>query len=414
MKRIKVFKKVLVTFLSLMLMLGIFTGFSLAQEEEIPIGAIISLSGALSTYGPDWLEAGQIVVDEMNTLGGGPLGQKLKLYVEDDKTNVEEGIKAAKKLLSINKVITIYGPISDTVIAVMDFSEDYKVPVISGIAGSSRLDKTGGKYQYRTVPSDSYEGVADAAFAYNELGMKTVSLITADEEGPESVAGGFKDAYEKLGGKILKDVLVTPGQATYMSSIQLAFEDNPEGILLSADMNITATVIKEWIRGGYGGKIMCGTDIGPGKFVDIVGAKNVEGVYYTTPASDPNTVAHKSFEMKWKAITGRELGYAVENCYDAMTIICLAMLASGEATGEGIAENMRRVANPPGVAVYSLAEGKEQLLLGNEINYEGASGPCDFDEYGNVAGGFNKYIFDDKGGGVLVKYYPAGSIVLDK
>lgn len=412
MKNKKVFKKVLVTSLSLMLFLGIFTGFSLAQEE-IPIGVITCLSGELSTWGPDWLKAGEIAVDEMNTLGGGPLGQKLKLYVEDDETNVEEGIKAAKKLIQINKVIAIFGPISDTVIGIMDFCEDYKVPVISGVSGTSRLDKIGGKYQYRTCPSDSYEGVADAAFAYDELGLKNVSVITADEEGPESVAGGFKEAYEKLGGKILKDVLVTPGQATYMSAIQLAFEGKPEGILLSADMNVTATVIKEWLRAGYGGKIMCGTDIGPGKFVDVLGKENAEGVYYTTPASDPNTVSYKSFYLKWKAITGREPGYAVVNCYDAMTLYCLAMLAAGEATGEGIAENMHKVANPPGVKVYSLAEGKEQLLLGNDIDYEGASGPCDFDEYGNVAGGFNKYIFGNDGEGTLVKYYPAGSIKLE-
>jgi branched-chain amino acid transport system substrate-binding protein len=93
-----------------------------------------------------------------------------------------------------------------------------------------------------------------------------------------------------------------------------------------------------------------------------------------------------------------------------MILYGLAIQAAGKATGEGIAENMQKVANPPGVKVYSFAEGKEQLLLGNDIDYEGASGPCDFDEYGNVAGGFSKYVFDSNGEGVLVKYYPAGSL----
>jgi len=403
------FNKVLVISLSLLLVLGIFAGFSQAAEKEIRIGAIVALSGPLSQFGPDWLKAGEIAVEDMNRVGG-PVGRKVKLYAEDSETDVEEGIKAAKKLIPINKVIAIYGPTSGVVIGIMDFCENNKVPVISGVSGSSRLDKVGGKYQYRTCPSDSYEGVVDAAFTYDELGIKKVSLITANDEGTLSVARGFKEAYEKLGGKILEDVVVNPGQATYMSSIRLAFEANPEGVLLSADMDVTATVIKEWRRAGYGGKMLCGSDVGPGKFVDLAGKRNLEGVYYTTIASDPNTVPYQVFKMKFKALTGRELGYGVPNCYDAMTLYGLAIQAAGEATGEAIAENIHRVANPPGVVVHSFAEGKAELVLGNEINYEGASGPCDFDEYGNVAGGYAKYVFDSNGNGVLVKYYPAGSL----
>ena len=84
--------------------------------------------------------------------------------------------------------------------------------------------------------------------------------------------------------------------------------------------------------------------------------------------------------------------------------------AAEEDSGEAIAKNMRMVANPPGVVVHTIEEGKAALLLGKEINYEGASGPCDFDEYGNVAGGYAKYLFDAEGKGMLVKYYPAGSL----
>jgi ABC-type branched-subunit amino acid transport system substrate-binding protein len=398
------FKKLLAISLSLMLVLtlGAFSGFSQEEEKEIRIGAIVALSGPLSQFGPDWLKAGEIAVEDMNRVGG-PLGQKVKLYAEDSETDVEEGIKAAKKLIPINKVIAIYGPTSGVVVGIMDFCENNKVPVISGVSGSSRLDKVGGKYQYRTCSSDSYEGIVDAAFTYDELGIKRVSLITLNDEGTLSVARTFKEEYKKLGGEILEDILVNPGQATYMSSIELAFKSKPEGVMVSADMDVTAVIIKEWQRAGYGGKMLCGSDIGPGKFVD-----NVEGVYYTFIASDPNTIPYQVFKAKFEALTSRGLGYGVPNCYDAMVLYGLAIQAAGEATGEAIAENMRRVANPPGVVVHSFADGKAALLLGQEINYEGASGPCDFDEYGNVSGGYAKYVFDSNGEGVLVKYYPPG------
>lgn len=403
-------KKMLVVSLSFMLVMGMLVGLSQAAEEEVRIGVIVALSGPLSPYGPDWLNAGEIAVEDMNRLGG-VFGRKVRLFVEDSETDVEEGIKAAKKLIPINKVIAIYGPTSGVVVGIMDYLERNKVPVISGVSGSSRLDKTGGIYQCRTAPSDSYEGLVNAAFVFEELGIKEVALITLNEEGTLSVARCFVEAYEKVGGRVLEEVIVNPGQATYMSSIDLAFKSNPKAVLVSADMDVTAVIIREWRRAGYGGKLVCGSDVSDSKqFVDLVGKRNLEGVYYTFIASDPDTIPFQVFQAKFRAFTGRELGYGAANCYDAMALYLLALEAGGEASGEAIAKNIRRVANPPGMVVHTIEEGKAALMLGKEINYEGASGPVDFDEYGNVAGGYAKYVFDDKGKGVLVKYYPAGAL----
>ena len=61
------FKKLLAISLSLMLVLtlGAFSGFSQEEEKEIRIGAIVALSGPLSQFGPDWLKAGEIAVEDM-------------------------------------------------------------------------------------------------------------------------------------------------------------------------------------------------------------------------------------------------------------------------------------------------------------------------------------------------------------
>jgi hypothetical protein len=43
------------------------------------------------------------------------------------------------------------------------------------------------------------------------------------------------------------------------------------------------------------------------------------------------------------------------------------------------------VANPPGKKVTSLAQGLKALKDGEDINYEGASGPVDLDETGTAS-----------------------------
>jgi len=68
-----------------------------------------------------------------------------------------------------------------------------------------------------------------------------------------------------------------------------------------------------------------------------------------------------------------------------MSIVALALAAGkGEASGTVIKDNLRAVANPPGTAVYSFAEGAKLLAEGKKINYEGASGACDFDAIGDI------------------------------
>jgi branched-chain amino acid transport system substrate-binding protein len=45
---------------------------------------------------------------------------------------------------------------------------------------------------------------------------------------------------------------------------------------------------------------------------------------------------------------------------------------------------VRKIAQGAGTKVYSAVEGLQALAAGREINYEGASGPCDFTDIGDI------------------------------
>ena len=64
----------------------------------------------------------------------------------------------------------------------------------------------------------------------------------------------------------------------------------------------------------------------------------------------------------------------------------LSIAKSKEATGVALRENIRKVSQGGGVKVYSAIEGLKALAEGKEINYEGASGPCDFTDIGDIEG----------------------------
>ena len=64
----------------------------------------------------------------------------------------------------------------------------------------------------------------------------------------------------------------------------------------------------------------------------------------------------------------------------------LTVAKAKEASGTAFKDNVRKISQGDGVKVYSALEGLKLLAEGKEINYEGASGPCDFTDIGDIQG----------------------------
>ena len=69
---------------------------------------------------------------------------------------------------------------------------------------------------------------------------------------------------------------------------------------------------------------------------------------------------------------------------DWASLVVLAMAKAKEATGTAMRDNVRKISQGSGTKVSSAVEGLKLLAQGKEINYDGASGPCDFNEIGDI------------------------------
>src|SRR4051794_25937890 len=76
------------------------------QTGPIKIAGLVSLTGSGSPFGPNSRMAHQAVVDQVNGAGG-LLGRKIEYLAEDDQTNAEAGVRAARKLIDVDKTQTI-------------------------------------------------------------------------------------------------------------------------------------------------------------------------------------------------------------------------------------------------------------------------------------------------------------------
>src|SRR2546425_1714393 len=79
---------------------------SAQSKEPIPIGTLCPLTGAGGSYGPDMQRSVVAVVERINNAGG-ISGRPIQLFHEDDQTNAEAGVRAARKLIDVNRVVAI-------------------------------------------------------------------------------------------------------------------------------------------------------------------------------------------------------------------------------------------------------------------------------------------------------------------
>ncbi|MEW5721486.1 MAG: ABC transporter substrate-binding protein [Thermodesulfobacteriota bacterium] len=376
-------------------------------QDEIRLGILTSLTGALGTEGQPCYETFTWTAEEINKIGP-PLGKPIKLVVSDDATEVERGIAGAKKLITTDKVIGLLGPSSSIVVAIMKFCEDSGVPLISHWSGSTRLTTIGGQYQFRTCPDDFFEGYVAAQFM-KDMGWKSAGLIALNDEDTLSIANAFKKQYAKGDFKIVADVLINPDQTTYRTASTQVLNAKPDGVFFAISVDTLKIVYREMYEMGINFKTVLSANALQPSTIELLG-EAIEGAYGESPANALKSPAYEIFEKMYAAhMADKTVSWFTPNAYDAMNIYALAIEAAKEASGKAISKFIREVANPPGVEVYSYEQGVAELRKGNQINYEGASGPCDFDEFGNIVG--NSRIEQAQGGKwVEVKFYSGAEL----
>jgi len=384
--RRKFLRKGLIILLTLSLVFLATMGGAVSQAEEIHLGILLSLTGDLAEFSTSVLKAMRMAVDDINDAGG-PLGKKIKLFVADEATDPEQAITGARKLISVNRVNAIIGPFSDGVLAIYSFCRGHEIPIISHWSGTTELDTIGGDYQFRTCPSDSFSGYVVGRFVHDDLGYKKIGMVILNTENYRSYALGIREQFEKLGGTIVSEIIVNPGQTSYRSALRDVHKAGPDLVYLGVGLDEAPIILKQWYQGDYPESLWLSDMMVQEKLFDLVGKEPVEGAYGAIIAPSLETVPYQIFSMKYEAYTGQKPEWYNENAYDAVNLYALAIEAAGEASGKAISENLRSVANAPGVVVHTFAEGAANLRLGYEINYEGASGSVDLDEFGNTGGG---------------------------
>ena len=373
-------------------------------EGIINIGVLQSLTGDLGAYGGSMSDAMKLAAKQINE-NGGLLGKKLMLLVEDDQTNNVAAVDAANKLVKVDRVPVIVGDTgSGQSMSIIDITTKSGVLQISSSnTGTEFTTYNDSDLYFRTAPSDTLQGSAMANLA-KERGYKTVSTIVINNPYGVGFEEVFVKAFEADGGKVLERIRYDPSQTIFDSEVQKVAASNPEFVMMVSYPETGSLILRTAYEKGAltNTPWLLSEGLKAENLADLAGKDTsgryiVAGLQGLAPDENAGGKAYDAFRDLYKAEYGKEPGIYCTNSYDALAVVALAIEQAKSATGRAIADNIRSVANPPGIEVSDLKEALSLVRDGKDIDYQGTSGNITFDDYGDVSGSYTVWTIADNG-----------------
>ena len=360
-----------------------------APPPAVKIGSLMDLTGELGEFGGPMDQAVRLAAEHVNAAGGVLGGRMIQIVTEDGGTSDVISVDAARKLVNVEGVSALVGPLSSgiTLAIANAVTVPNQIPQISPSATAPSLTiLEDDDFVFRTAPSDSFQGVVLADLAW-ELGYRNAAVLFINNAYGQGLADQFAESFEGLGGAVTA-VAHESGQPSYASELSQVTADGPD-VLIAVSYPVSAGVyIREAIDSGAADTFLFVDGSRSEDLIAAVGAEDLEGAYGTAPGAIDNEGTQR-FDSEYAEYSGAS-GIFLRESYDAAILFALAAEAAGSDDPVAIRDALRAVSGGSGAEIgpgaAEIARALELLRNGEEINYQGASGPVDLDANGDVSG----------------------------
>jgi ABC-type branched-subunit amino acid transport system substrate-binding protein len=352
-------------------------------DGTLTIGTLLPSTGSLAFLGPPEFAGVKLAVKEINEAGG-VLGKPVvQIDTDSGDTSTNIASQSVDKLLQ-QKADAIIGAASSSVsLSVIDKITGAGVVQFSPANTSDQFTTYNDKGLYfRTAPPDVLQGrvLGDLIVAD---GSDTVAILALQDAYGTGLADNTQKAVEASGGQVVEKVIYDPKAAEFSADVAKIKAANPKAIALIG-FDETKKIVPELVKQGLT------TDKVKLYFVDgnlaNYGTGNdgfPKGTLKGAKGTLPGAAAPEDFQKRMKEVDPdlKDFSYGPES-YDAANLIALAAVAANSDAGPDIAAKLREVSTG-GEKCNDFKSCNELLKQGKDIDYDGVSGPIEFNEAGD-------------------------------
>ncbi len=346
--------------------------------EPIKMGTVLRLSiGA--EHGIPCRRGVEMAVAEVNKAGG-VNGSQVALTVEDEKDSPAAAVNAVQKIINVDKVIAMVGPMtSGDAMASAKIANDAKVILLTQTATTPKLSGIG-PYIYRGCSRIDTQAKVLTDYVAKNWKPKTVGIFFSNEPYGKGCAELFTQFFEKNGIKVVATESFMRGSRDFKAQLTTIKAANPDILFIPGYTPETAPAAAQARQLGMNQKILgVYGDMDP-VYIELAG-KAAEGhVIGGEYDENFNTPKNQAFKKNYEELVKKNndpynIMFAALS-YDAASLILEGMKKDG-ATSEGI-----------------------KKYLDGVKDFDGVTGKLSFDDKHDVvrAGTDGVYVLEVKGG----------------
>lgn len=372
-------------------------------DGTLTFGSLLPETGSLAFLGPPEFTGVDLAVKDINEAGG-VLGNDV-VHVRGDSGDADSGIAPAEsdKLIEAGADVIVGAASSGVSLTAVDQIMDAGRVMFSPANTSTAFDE--GDFAepdlyFRVAPSDILQGAVMSNLLIKD-GRSNVTIMARQDAYGETLAAEIAKNLENAGSSVTATVFYGENAQSFDSQVDEVAAAGGDALVL-VGFEETATIIPQLITAGAGPQ-----DV-PTYFVDGNTADyskgsspslppgTLEGVQGTIPGADTGGDFQKRLQALAKERGEKKLtsfAYAGES-YDTVIISALAAVAAGDDDGEALAKRIVDVTTG-GTKCTTFAECNDLLAAGEDIDYDGISGPIELGETGSpTAASIGIYLYD--------------------
>ncbi|HUL32120.1 MAG TPA: ABC transporter substrate-binding protein [Thermodesulfobacteriota bacterium] len=342
-------------------------------KSPIKIGWVGPLTGVMAQGGAASIRGSKLAFKEANWEVA---GRKVELIIEDDALSPGITVTKVKKLLFDDKINLLIGPwMGASGLAIRDLIDANKLITVTNMCSLATLtqDKFT-PYFFRPSFNDSGQAAPFDGWLTHHLGYRNITCISPDTAYGRSCVLGFKNAFEKLGGKVIQEIYPPQGStmdyAPYLAKVDMSKTDLLFSWLTGSD---ALRFVKQYSEYGY-------------KKIPLNGS-NMIGETYLPEEGDAAVgiygILHYSQALKTPGNQKFLKDYANEYGGDLTKQVC-SFDVHGYEAAKLIVSGLQ--------AVKGKAEDSGALIKALEkVQFESPRGPHKLDEHHNVV--YLNYLF---------------------
>jgi branched-chain amino acid transport system substrate-binding protein len=381
-----------------------------AEDLTLNIGTILPQTGTLAVLGPPEFAGVDLATQDINDAKA---GITLNVSHKDSGDTTTDLATQSVTALVSEGVSAIVGAASSGVsLSVIDQVTSAGIVQISPANTSpafSSYDDDG--YYFRTAPSDVLQGQVVGQKIASD-GATTVSVLYANNDYGIGLNDNVKKTLEAQGVQVVADVTFDEAATDFAGAVTDVLAPNPDAVLMISYDEIRSAA-EQFASRGFDFSKLYGVDGNYGVITEKDTNVDIAGAQFTNPGVQASADFQSRLQDLVKSQGNAALtvfSYAPES-YDGTTLIALAALQGGATDGATIRDNLQAVSEK-GTKCDNFADCAKLIADGEDIDYEGQSGPVTFDKNGDPSQAYvsiykyetgNKTAYEDSVFGDLTK-----------